>query len=126
MSGFSATLLEHFANPKNGGILAEANAKGTASLDGLRPSMTVYLCIREGRVIAASYQTTGCGVMIATGSMLTELIVGQSVSACHVLTGAQIAEALGGVPPHKSHCPELAVEALQDALSTSPGCTSPE
>jgi NifU-like protein involved in Fe-S cluster formation len=48
--------------------------------------------------------------------MLTELVQGRGVDDCLAITPDQLAEALGGVPPDKQHCPLLAVAALQDAL----------
>lgn len=116
MSGFSATIMDHFAHPRNAGVLNDADVVGTSSLDDERPSLTVYLRVVGDRIVAVRYQTIACGVMIAAGSMLTELVIGKTVAECWALDERQLTAALGGVPPQKAHCPELAIAALRDAL----------
>jgi nitrogen fixation NifU-like protein len=49
--------------------------------------------------------------------MFSESVVERSIEECHELTAGELIEALDGVPPHKLHCPALAVAALRDALS---------
>ena len=78
--------------------------------------MKLYLR-REGDAISrATFQTFGCGFSIACCSMLTEMVTGRSVEECRKLTAAELGEALGGLPPEKQFCADLAVEALQDGL----------
>jgi nitrogen fixation protein NifU and related proteins len=83
--------------------------------------MILYLRIHDGRVGEAKYHTVGCGPTIASGSMLTEVIVGRTIAECRELTVEHLVEALDGVPPDKLHCPALAIGALRDALSKWPG-----
>jgi NifU-like protein involved in Fe-S cluster formation len=82
--------------------------------------MAIFLRLDGETVAAARFQTYGCGVTIAAGSMLTEMITGRSVGECRGLTAAHLSEALGGFPPDKQHCPVLAVAALRDALGAGP------
>lgn len=70
--------------------------------------------------MAAQYQTYGCGPTIASGSMLTELIVERSIAECRKLSVRDLIEALDGVPPDKLHCPALAIGARKGALSKRP------
>ncbi len=76
----------------------------------------MFLKVVDGRIAAATFQTYGCGPTIASGSMLTELIVGRTIAECRKLTTDDLIAALDGVPPDKLHCPALAIGALQDAL----------
>ena len=76
--------------------------------------------VEEERITAAKYHTVGCGPTIASGSMLTEIIVGKSIAECRGLTVENLIGALDGVPPDKLHCPALAIGALQDALTKWP------
>ena len=75
--------------------------------------MILYLKVQYGRITTAKYHTIGCGPTIASGSMLTEMIVGKSLADCRELTVENLIEALDGVPPDKLHCPALAIRALQ-------------
>ncbi len=79
--------------------------------------MILYLRLENDRIAAAKYHTIGCGPTIASGSMLTEMIVGKTVAECGGITSEKLIDALDGVPPDKLHCPALAVAALRDALA---------
>ena len=83
---------------------------------GRGPFLILYLRIEEGQVVAAKFQTYGCGSTIACGSMLTELIIGRSLAGCSRLTAETLIERLDGVPADKLHSPALAIAALRDAL----------
>jgi NifU-like protein involved in Fe-S cluster formation len=71
----------------------------------------------------ARFQTHGCGVSVACGSMLTEMITDRAASDCLDLTPEHLSKALDGVPGNKLHCPVLAVAALKNAL-TNPGAAT--
>jgi NifU-like protein involved in Fe-S cluster formation len=73
--------------------------------------------VRNDSVTEAKCETHGCGVTIAAGSMLTELISGQTLDACRSISVEQLTQALGGVPSDKAHAPALAVAALNNALA---------
>jgi nitrogen fixation NifU-like protein len=82
--------------------------------------MILYLKVHDERIVATKYHTVGCGPTIASGSMLTDMIVGKSIAECRELTVENLIEALDGVPPDKLHCPALAIGALQEALAKWP------
>jgi nitrogen fixation NifU-like protein len=89
---------------------------GVVGVPGRGPFLLLCLRVQEGRVLEAKYQTHGCGASIASGSMLTVLIAQRTVEECLILTAEQLADALGGVPPDKLHCPAMAIAALRAAL----------
>lgn len=116
MGRFSETLMDHFTYPRNSGALESPDRVGRAGAPGQGPYMELQLKIEGDKVAAARFRTHGCGASIAAGSMLTEMVTGRTVSDCLRLTPEELAEALGGFPPDKQHCPVLAVAALRDAL----------
>jgi nitrogen fixation NifU-like protein len=120
---YSEILTEHVMAPRNSGALLSPDATGHAGTPGRGPFMVLFLKVEEGRITAAKYQTYGCGPTIASGSMLTVMIVGRTVAECRELTVEELIEALDGVPPDKLHCPALAIGALKDALSRWDGQT---
>lgn len=114
---FSGLVYEHFSEPRNYGALAEATSIGHAAGGGAGARMAIYLRVDCDVVEQATFTAFGCGVTIACGSMLTELVTGRSIEECARLTVAALSEALDGVPADKAHCPALALTALRDALS---------
>jgi nitrogen fixation NifU-like protein len=122
MGKYSETLSEHVMAPRNGGAMESPDLTGHSGAPGRGAFLILYLKVSDGRVAAAKYHTIGCGPTIASGSMLTEMIVGRSIAECRGLTVENLVEALDGVPPDKLHCPALAIGALRDALSKWPSC----
>ena len=117
MTRFSETLMEHFTSPRNVGAMEAPDRVGQAGTLGQGPFMTLYLRLDGDRVAEARYRTFGCGVSIASGSALTELVTGHTVEECLALTPENVAAALDGVPPDKAHGPVLAITALRAALA---------
>ena len=91
-------------------------------LPGRGPFLILYLRIDGNRVIAAKFQTYGCGSTIACGSMLTELMIGRSLEDCSRLTTETLIASLDGVPAEKLHSPALAIAALRDAIEVLCPC----
>jgi nitrogen fixation protein NifU and related proteins len=114
---YSATVMEHFQNPRNCGELPDADGVGRAGPPDDSP-VIVFAVRREGQSIArACFQTFGCGAAIAAGSVLTELVIGRTMEQCLDITPQTLDDALGGLPGHKLHCAEIAVEALHLAVA---------
>jgi len=106
--------------PRNCGTLESPDAMGCAGTPGRGAFMVLFLKLDGDRITAAKYQTYGCGPTIASGPMLTEMIVGKTIAECRELIRRRrkdLIEALDGVPPDKLHCPVLAIGALRDTLS---------
>jgi NifU-like protein involved in Fe-S cluster formation len=119
MGKFSETLMDHVTSPRNSGVMELPDLTGTAGMPGNGPFMVLSLREQEGCITAAKFQTYGCGPTIASGSMLTEMIIGRTIDECRELTAEDLILALDGVPPDKLHGPALAIGALRDALRRS-------
>ena len=90
---------------------------GVAGTPGNGPYMLLTLRVRNDTVTEMKCETHGCGVTIAAGSMLTEMITNRPLTECRSITVEQLTQALGGVPSDKAHAPSLAVAALNNALN---------
>jgi nitrogen fixation NifU-like protein len=121
MGGYSQTLTEHVMAPRNSGQIDDADLTDHASAPGRGAFMILDLRLAGDHVTAAKHHTDGCGPTIASGSMLTELIIGKPIAECRKLTVDNLIEALDGMPPDKLHCPALAIAVLKDALAKWPG-----
>jgi len=116
MSRFSDMLMDHFNAPRNARRLETPDRVGVGGVPGQGPFVVLYLRVKEKAVTEAAYQANGCGVTIACGSMLTEMIVNRSLDVCRSIGPEHLTEALGGVPSDKAHAPALAIAALKNAL----------
>ena len=116
MALYSEKVMDHFRNPRNVGVIEDANGIGEVGNAKCGDIMKMYLKIKDGVVEDVKFETFGCGSAIASSSMATELIKGQPVEEVKKLTNKAVAEALDGLPAYKMHCSVLAEEAIQSAL----------
>ena len=117
MALYSDKVMDHFRNPRNVGVLEDANGVGEVGNPVCGDIMKMYLKINDDEIIEdVKFETFGCGSAIASSSMATELIKGKSVEEALSLTNKAVAEALDGLPAHKMHCSVLAEEAIKSAI----------
>jgi len=116
MALYSEKVMDHFRNPRNVGLLEDANGVGTVGNAKCGDIMKMYLKIENDIVEDVKFETFGCGSAIASSSMATELIKGKPVEEARKLTNQAVAEALDGLPDYKMHCSVLAQEAIEAAL----------
>lgn len=116
MALYSEKVMDHFRNPRNVGVIEDADGVGEVGNAKCGDIMKMYLKIDDDIVTDVKFETFGCGSAIASSSMATELIKGQPVSEVKKLTNKAVAEALDGLPDYKMHCSVLAEEAIQSAL----------
>ena len=116
MALYSEKVMDHFRNPRNVGVIEDANGIGEVGNAKCGDIMKMYLKIEDGIVQDVKFETFGCGSAIASSSMATELIKGKPVSEVKELTNKAVAEALDGLPDYKMHCSVLAEEAIRSAL----------
>ncbi len=117
MALYSEKVMDHFRNPRNLGVLEDANGVGTVGNAKCGDIMKMYLKIENDVIVDVKFETFGCGSAIASSSMATELIKGKPISEALQLTNKAVTEALDGLPPHKIHCSVLAEEAIRAALA---------
>ncbi len=108
--------MDHFRNPRNVGIIENADGVGEVGNPVCGDIMKIYLSISDGVITDVKFETFGCGSAIASSSMATELIKGKPVSEALTLTNKAVTEALDGLPAHKLHCSVLAEEAIKSAV----------
>ena len=116
MALYSEKVMDHFRNPRNVGVIEDADGVGEVGNAKCGDIMKMYLKIEDDTITDVKFETFGCGSAIASSSMATELIRGKPVSEALKLTNAAVAEALDGLPAHKLHCSVLAEEAIKSAL----------
>ena len=108
--------MDHFRNPRNVGVIEDADGVGEAGNPVCGDIMKIYLKIENDIITDVKFETFGCGSAIASSSMATELIKGKPISEAAELTNKAVTEALDGLPAVKLHCSVLAEEAIKAAL----------
>ena len=116
MALYSEKVMDHFRNPRNVGVIENADGVGEVGNAKCGDIMKIYLKIENGIIVDVKFETFGCGSAIASSSMATEMIKGKTVEEALSLTNKEVVDALGGLPAHKLHCSVLAEEAVKSAV----------
>ena len=122
MSYYPPSINEHFLNPRNAGGFMDADASAEAGSFICGAVMRLELKIdTETQTIAdAKFKATGCGYLIASASVLTEIIKGlttaEAAKASH-LCRETIGEILGEIARDKQHCVRLCGDALLETIT---------
>jgi len=115
---YSETVMEHFRHPRNVGRIEDPDAKAIEGSPACGDMVAVYLKVdpEDLRITDVKFESYGCASNIATGSIITELAKGRTLEEVKAITWKQASDALGGLPPIKTHCSVLAVDGLRAAV----------
>jgi nitrogen fixation NifU-like protein len=113
---YTEKVMEHFTNPRNLGEVEDADGVGQVGNPTCGDVMRITIKVKDGRIEDVRFKTLGCAAAIATSSITTELALGMTLEEALHLTRAQVAGELGGLPPNKMHCSNLAAAGLHAAI----------
>jgi len=113
---YTEKVMDHFRNPRNMGEIPNADGVGTVGNPVCGDMMTIYIKVKDNRLEDIKFKTFGCGAAVATSSMVTEIAKEKTLEEAMKITRADVAGQLGGLPPVKMHCSNLAADALHAAI----------
>jgi nitrogen fixation NifU-like protein len=115
---YSQKVLDHFMKPHNIGKLENPDAIATEGSPACGDQVTIYLKVNpETQIIEdVTFQSYGCASNIATGSIITDMAKGKTLTEAKEISWKQAASELDGLPPAKMHCSVLAVDTLRKAI----------
>ena len=116
MALYNEKVMDHFRNPRNVGVLEDADGVGEVGNAKCGDIMRIYIKVEDDVITDVKFKTFGCGAAIATSSKATEIVKGMTLEEAEKVTNRMVMEALGGLPPVKIHCSVLAEEALHAAI----------
>jgi len=113
---YNATVLDHFANPRNVGTMERPDACTHVRSDVHGDEIELCIRVIDGRIAEVRYLTFGCVAAIASSSMTSEMATGLSLEEAASISAEKVEEALGGLPEGKLACSVLAPEAIRQAI----------
>ncbi|PLY03032.1 MAG: iron-sulfur cluster assembly scaffold protein [Desulfuromonas sp.] len=114
---YTEIVMEHFNNPRNVGIIKEPTVLVQIGDPSCGDSLLMSLKIEKDRIADIKYKIYGCGAAVATSSIASEMVMGKSLDDALKVDEKVIADALGGLPPDKLHCSNLAAGAIRGAIN---------
>jgi len=115
---YSATVMDHFLNPRNTGEVPHASASATVLNRVCGDSVKLSVRIQAGVLVEARTKTFGCAAAIACASAMTELLTGKSVADARAIKNTDIVAFLGGLPEGKEKCSLVAEEVIGEVLKS--------
>ena len=123
VSFYPEKISERFHAPRNVGKLNDANAIGISATFVCGIFLRIYLLIdtQSKEIRTVSFQTNGCGYLIAAADVLAETVVGKRLNKVHNLDAeilrSDVENTLGAFPEARRHCLNLTFETLQKAFA---------
>lgn len=114
---YNEKVMNEFANPKNVGVIENADGVGKVGNASCGDIMEISLKIDNDVITDAKFRTFGCAAAIATSSIATQMVIGKTIDEAMKIENAKVIEELEGLPPQKIHCSVLAEEAIKEAIN---------
>ncbi len=116
MKVYSEKVMDHFRNPRNVGIIEDADGVGEVGNPTCGDLMTFYIKVKDNHLEDIKFNTFGCGAAIAVSSIVSEIATGKTIDEALKIDNKLVAEELGGLPQNKLHCSNLGADALHKAI----------
>ncbi len=113
---YNEKVMDHFQNPRNVGEIDSPSGVGEVGNMRCGDIMKIYIRVEDNIIKDIKFLTFGCGAAIASSSALTEMVKNKTIDEALAVTNSDVAEELGGLPPAKLHCSNLAADALHNAI----------
>ena len=110
---------EHLTHPHARGGPAPGTSSGSAGGAPCGDLVRISLRVEDSRVVAVSFDASGCGSALAAGSAAASLVDGSTVLEAALIGPSEISDELGGLSAGKFHAADLAAEALARALGAA-------
>lgn len=115
---YSEKVIDHYENPRNVGSFGKDDVDigtGLVGAPACGDVMKLQIKVQEGVIVDAKFKTFGCGSAIASSSLITEMVKGQTLDDAFKIKNIEIAQELS-LPPVKIHCSVLAEDAIKAAI----------
>jgi nitrogen fixation NifU-like protein len=115
---YRENILDHYRNPRNEGTLEDADISHELDNPLCGDRIRIDIRLKDGVVIEARFSGRGCVISIASASILTEEIVGKSVTELQAYREEDMFRLLGITPgPVRARCALLPLQVLKEGIS---------
>ena len=117
MKIYQDVLIDHYRNPRNRGIVENADFQSGDDNPSCGDSVSIYGRVKDGHLVAVSFEGAGCVISQAAASMLMQKVLGQDLKDIMKLDADFMRQLVGiQLGPTRVRCALLALEALQQGI----------
>ncbi|TSA57274.1 iron-sulfur cluster assembly scaffold protein [bacterium] len=118
---YNKKVLQYFKNPRNFGKIKNPDGIGKVGNLICGDVMQLYIKVdknKKGEEIIKDikFEAYGCVAALASSSIITDLAKGKTIKQALKINQKQMIDSLGVLPPVKTHCSVLAIDALSEAI----------
>jgi nitrogen fixation NifU-like protein len=114
---YSPQVLDHFEHPRNGGELADADARVRVENPACGDILELSAKVRDGKITDIRFKAKGCVPAMGCGSLITVLAKGKAFAEAAAISREAVVEQIGGLPAASGHAAQLAIDALRQLVS---------
>src|SRR6056297_3371310 len=122
MTEYTETIQKYAIDDRFTGELVDPDGSGEVGLGaeemGHKLAVRFMLKCTDERVTVIRYQVFGCGYTMAACAAAAELSEGVLLTELKAWSATEIEQHLGGLPPERDYCAELAIKALHSAADS--------
>lgn len=108
--------LDHISDPRNTDEIKDADGIGHIGNPADGDRITIYIKVNNDILTDVMFKAFGCGAAIAASSMITVMAKGKTIDQAMAISNEAVSEELGGLPPQKLQCSNIAADALHNAI----------
>jgi nitrogen fixation NifU-like protein len=114
---YKQNILDHNKHPHHKGVLPLPHVAERSVNRNCGDDLVLFLKIENGEIVDASFDGVGCAISVAGASMLTDTIIGKSISDAKKITEDEVF-ALFGIPIGigRTKCALLAYRSLKTLI----------
>lgn len=119
---YREVILDHYKHPHHFGKLPKKDVTATLYNTSCGDTITMELCIDEKskKIIDIGFTGSGCAISMASASLLTDTLIGKSVTVAKQMKTEDIIRMLGTtLTPSRVKCAVLPLEVIQKAVNNT-------
>lgn len=118
MDIYAQNILDHFKNPRNRGILENAETSFKSLNASCGDEITAYLKLDNDKIKEISFDGHGCAIALAAASILSESLVNKRIIDILTMDLNDVRAELGiDISNRRSKCALIALRSIQGALN---------
>lgn len=113
MPRFSATVVDHFTNPRGCGRIPNPDVCAFVGNPVCGDQISLTARIDDDAIGEIGFEAYGCSASLAIASILTERLAGMPIAEIGELDVAQVAQWSGGLAPDQQHVAALGADVAR-------------